>query len=127
MLVEPSPPHRPPPARGLLLYNQPVLPARPPDAESEHEGLYTLEQVEKALAGADHSVRRLGLSRDPGRLVPRLRQERPDVVFNLFEGLADHYETEAHVAGVLDWLRIPYTGSPYAALCMARNKALTKH
>src|SRR5579871_1628389 len=70
---------------------------------------------------------RLGVCRDPNKLVAGLRRERPDVVFNLFEGLADHSETEAHAAGILDWLGLPYTGSPYLTLCLARNKHLTKH
>jgi D-alanine-D-alanine ligase len=127
MLSELSPADGPRPARVLVLYNEPVLPAGHPDAESEHEVLGTVAEVAKALAGAGHAVRRLGVGRDPGPLLTGLRRERPDVVFNLFEGLADHYETEAHVAGLLDWLGIPYTGCPFAALAVARNKPLTKH
>ncbi len=49
------------------------------------------------------------------------------MVFNLFEGLADFGSTEAHVAGLLEWLGIPFTGSPYQTLCLARSKHLTKH
>jgi D-alanine-D-alanine ligase len=114
-------------ARVLILYNEPVLPADHPDAESEHEILYTVAQVEKELADAGHEVRRLGVCRDPGKLIAGLRRERPDVVFNLFEGLADQSETEPHAAGLLDWFGVPYTGSPYLTLCMARNKHLTKY
>jgi D-alanine-D-alanine ligase len=75
--------------RVLLLYNEPVLPLDHPDAESEHEILYTVEAVEQALAGAGFTARRLGVGRDPEVLISGLRSERPDVVFNLFEGLAD--------------------------------------
>jgi D-alanine-D-alanine ligase len=113
-------------ARVSILYNEPVLPTDHPDAESEHEILDTVEQVEKALVEAGHDVRRLGVCRDPGKLIAGLRRERPDVVFNLFEGLADKSETEPHAAGILDWLGVPYTGSPYLTLCLARNKHLTK-
>jgi len=59
-------------------------------------------------------------------LIDRLRRERPDVVFNLFEGLADHNDTEAHVAGLLEWMGVPFTGCPYQTLCLARTKDLTK-
>jgi D-alanine-D-alanine ligase len=114
-------------ARVLILYNEPVLPADHPDAESEHEIHYTVEQVEKVLADAGHDVRRLAVCRDPGKLTSGLRRERPDVVFNLFEGLADQSATEPHAAGILDWLGVPYTGSPYLTLCLARNKHLTKY
>jgi D-alanine-D-alanine ligase len=47
-------------------------------------------------------------------------------VFNLFEGLADQYGTEAFAAGLLEWLGIPYTGCPYQTLCVARDKPWTK-
>ena len=56
---------------------------------------------------------RLGVCRDPGALLAGLRRDRPDVVFNLFEGLADQYGTEAYAAGLLEWLGIPFTGCPF--------------
>jgi D-alanine-D-alanine ligase len=113
--------------RVLILHNEPVLPADHPDAESEHEILYTTQVVQQTLAEAGYEVCTLGVSRDPGVLLAGLRQHRPDVVFNLFEGLADSSETEAHVAGLLEWLGVPFTGSPYQTLCLARSKHLTKH
>jgi D-alanine-D-alanine ligase len=115
------------PVRVLVLYNEPVLDVDHPDAVSEHEILDTVAAVENGLAAAGYDVRRLGVSRDPGSLAAGLRQHRPDVVFNLFEGLADHGDTEAHVAGLLEWFGVPFTGSPYQALCLARSKHLTKH
>jgi D-alanine-D-alanine ligase len=60
-----------------------------------------------------------------------LRHEAPDVVFNLFEGVTvgacPEAVTEAAVAGLLEWLGVPFTGSPAAALALARDKARTKH
>src|SRR5436189_7190 len=101
------------PSRVLILFNEPVLPADHPDAESEHEVLYTVAEVEKPLLRAGFDVSRLGVRRDPTALLARVKKRRPDVVFNLFEGLADHGDTEAHVAGLLEWLGLPYTGCPY--------------
>jgi D-alanine-D-alanine ligase len=113
--------------RVLVLYNEPVLPPSHPDAESEHEILFTVDTVAGYLTDAGYEVDRLGGSRDPGALLAGLNRSRPDVVFNLFEGLADHYGTEAHAAGLLEWLGIPYTGCPYRTLCVAGDKAWTKH
>jgi D-alanine-D-alanine ligase len=110
-----------------ILYNEPVLPPDHPDAESEHEILYTVDQVAGHLKAVGFDVVPLGVGRDPAALLAGLQRDRPDVVFNLFEGLADHYGTEAHAAGLLEWLGIPYTGCPYHALCLARSKHLTKH
>lgn len=113
--------------RVLILYNEPVLPTDHPDAESEHEILYTTSEVARELRESGYDVSLLGVQRDPLKLLAGIREHQPDVVFNLFEGLADFNETEAHVAGLLEWLRIPYTGCPFQSICMARNKHLTKH
>src|SRR5947209_7989803 len=116
-----------PSAKVLILYNQPVLPEDHPDAVSEHEILYTADAVHQHLSRAGYDVARLGVSHDPAALVSGLRGQRPDVVFNLFEGTADHGQTEAYAAGALQWLGIPFTGSPFETLALARNKHLTKH
>ncbi|MHB1425536.1 MAG: D-alanine--D-alanine ligase family protein [Gemmataceae bacterium] len=113
--------------RVLVLHNQPILPQDHPDADSEHEILFTTEFVRRTLTEAGYDVGTLGVSRDPAVLIEGLRDLCPDVVFNLFEGLADFGDTEAHVAGLLEWLEIPYTGCPYQTLCLARGKHLTKH
>jgi D-alanine-D-alanine ligase len=111
----------------LVLYNQPVLLPEHPDADSEHEILETADVVCGHLRDAGFEVSRLGVERDPEVLLHGLKERRPDVVFNLFEGLADHGETEAIAAGLLEWLRIPYTGCPFPTLVLARDKARTKH
>jgi D-alanine-D-alanine ligase len=112
--------------RVLVLYNEPVLPADHPDADSEHEILFTVDAVAGPLADAGFEVSRLGVSRDPAALLAGLRRAKPDVVFNLFEGLADQYGTEAYAAGLLEWLGLPYTGCPFQTLCIARDKPWTK-
>lgn len=112
--------------RVLILYNEPVLPADHPDADSEHEILWTADVVGKNLVEAGFEVSRLGTSHDPDLLVSGLCRHRPDVVFNLFEGTADDATNESCVAGILEWLGIPFTGSPAHTLCLARNKHLAK-
>ncbi len=115
------------PAKVLILYNEPVLPESHPDAASEHEILWTADAVSKALVQGGYEVSRLGASRDPSVLVNGICRERPDVVFNLFEGTADDASNESSVASILEWIGIPFTGSPAHTLCLARNKHLTKH
>jgi D-alanine-D-alanine ligase len=116
-----------PPARVLVLYNEPVLPPDHPDADSEHEIVHTVDVVSHSLTAAGFMVSRLGAGRYPAALLAGLRDHRPDVVFNLFEGMADHGHTEATVAGLLEWLGLPFTGCPSHPLCLARNKPLAKH
>src|SRR6266849_4297011 len=119
------------PPRVLVLYNEPVLPLDHPDAESERNILDQADFVQDALAAAGFPVSRLGAGPDPTTLASRVRRKRPDVVFNLFEGLTVEGCTEAAVeaaaAGLLEWLGVPFTGSPAAALALARDKGRTKH
>ena len=127
MIADTPVPDRPSSLRVVILYNEPILAEEHPDADSEHEIYFTTEFVQQTLIEAGYDISMLGVSRDPAVLLDGLRDLRPDVVFNLFEGLADFGETEAHAAGILEWLEIPYTGCPYQTLCLARGKHLTKH
>src|SRR5260370_2133983 len=112
--------------RVVILFNEPILPLDHPDADSEHEILDTVDVVHRRLAAAGYEVKRLAIARAPAVLITGLQKLRPDVVFNLFEGLADFGNTEAFVAAILEWLGVPFTGSPYQTLCLARSKPLTK-
>jgi D-alanine-D-alanine ligase len=116
-----------PPPQVVILHNEPVLPAHHPEALSEHEILETVAVAHNTLTGAGFAVARLGVGSEPNTLVDGLSSLAPDVVFNMFEGLANRGDTEATAAGLLDWLGIPYTGSPFATLSLARSKHLTKH
>jgi D-alanine-D-alanine ligase len=115
------------PIQVVILYNEPVLAADHPDVVSEHEILETVAAVGKILSEAGFEVAQLGVDHEPRVLLEGLCSHQPDVVFNLFEGLADRSGTEAHVAGMLEWLGIPFTGSPSPSLCLAHSKHLTKH
>jgi D-alanine-D-alanine ligase len=112
--------------RILIIHNDPVLPTDHPDAYSEHEILETVGHVERVLLEGGYNVRRLAIGRDPNPLLTALQNDRPDVVFNLFEGLADWGDTEIYCIGLLEWLRVPFTGCPLKATCLSRDKPLTK-
>jgi D-alanine-D-alanine ligase len=114
------------PTRVLILYNKPTLPAQHPDAESEHEIVHTVEAVAQELGDAGFEVMRLGATNDLGELIDQLRRLAPDVTFNLFEGFPDDTASEGTVAGILEWLGIPFTGCPSLAIHLARGKHLAK-
>jgi D-alanine-D-alanine ligase len=113
--------------RVLIVYNQPVLPADHPDAPSESDVLESVAEVEKVLPPAEFEVARLGYARDPRVLIRKVRAWKPDAVFNLFEGEADRTATEVYHAAVLEWLGVPFTGCPSAALALGRDKVRTKY
>jgi D-alanine-D-alanine ligase len=55
-----------------------------------------------------------------------LNKNKPDVVFNFVEIYKDRADLEMYFAGLLELLRIPYTGAPPLALGTCQNKMLTK-
>ena len=112
--------------RVLLLYNQPVLPDGHPDAESERDVLDTVESIHGILSAGGFRVEQFGVGLELQPLLKRLREDPPDAVFNLFEGLANRPFTETVVAGILEWFEIPFTGSPSEGLTLARNKVRAK-
>lgn len=110
----------------LLLYNEPLLPADHPDAESEHTIVGIAESLSSILRKHGFRTSLFGLGQDPTELWNALRSRQPDLIFNLFEGNLGNTDTESYVAGLLEWSGIPFTGSPYQALSVARSKELAK-
>lgn len=60
-------------------------------------------------------------------VITELRRLKPRLVFNLTECVDGDRGMDAAIAGLLDLLRIPYTGSGLTGLRLARDKALSKH
>ncbi|MBI3411827.1 MAG: D-alanine--D-alanine ligase [Planctomycetes bacterium] len=111
----------------LMLHNYPTLPLDHPDAASEHSVVEIAQTLGRILEeDAGFRTTSLGLKQDPTYLWAELKRRKPAVVFNLFEGNPDNPETEAYVAGLLQWKGIPFTGSPLRTLALARAKHLTK-
>jgi D-alanine-D-alanine ligase len=116
-----------PSPRILVLFNEPVLPPDHPDAASERDILDTVNSVARTLRRAGFRVGRLGVGNDLTALADGLEEHCPDAVFNLFEGLSNRPFTESVVAGMLEWLNVPFTGCPSDTLTLARDKQRTKH
>jgi D-alanine-D-alanine ligase len=112
--------------RVTVLFNQPVLSCQHPEADSELWVATAVDDITRILTAAGIHVSRLGAGRDLIALRRQLTVTRADVVFNLFEGLADCPETEIEVASLLEELHVRFTGSGSQALRCGLNKPLTK-
>ena len=88
-------------------------------AEWDDEG--TIAAVEAALAEAGEVIRLEATEDFPFRL----REARPDIVFNLAEGLRGA-NREAHVPSFCEFWGIPYTGSDPMSLSIGLDKGRTK-
>ncbi|MCL6504564.1 MAG: hypothetical protein K6T86_17940, partial [Pirellulales bacterium] len=110
----------------LVLYNQPLLEANQADAAAEHGVLDAVRAAQQALVRHGHSVRSLAL-RPPGlELAQSLAACPAEVVLNLCEGFGPSGDGEAHIAGLLELLGIPFTGSRLPCLALVRDKTRTK-
>lgn len=91
------------------------------DAFAEWDSPETIEAVERALSGLGEVIR---LEATPD-FPQRLRDARPDLVFNMAEGLTGQ-NREAHVPAICEFYGIPYSGSDPFTLSLCLHKARTK-
>ena len=88
--------------------------------------LESVEAVEAALAILGHSSQRMAVGPDPVALSVELRGTKADVLVNLFEGHHGTGAGESQVAGLLELIGVPFTGTGSEGLALVRDKARTK-
>ncbi len=85
-----------------------------------------LGQIEAALADGGHTTRRIMVDKTVEPVVAGLREDPPDLVFNLAESFGGKSALESNVAALLNLMGLRYTGSSPAGLIQAGDKTLTK-
>jgi D-alanine-D-alanine ligase len=92
----------------------------------DQDVLVQAEAVSAALRQLGHDCVRFGCGLDLAAARDRLRELRPDLVFNLVESIEED-DGLAHVLpAVLDALGVPYTGNTAAATFLTTHKLLAK-
>ncbi len=91
------------------------------DIYAEWDSAETIDAVAAALAPLGDVIR---LEADES-FPERLRAERPDIVFNIAEGLYGA-NREAHVPAICEFFDIPYSGSDPFTLSLCLQKGRTK-
>jgi D-alanine-D-alanine ligase len=85
-----------------------------------------VDAVERACVELGWEPRRVGVGRDLGATVELLENPRPDVVFQMVESVDGDARLEAAMASLLEWLELPYTGSPPLAVTLALHKPFAR-
>jgi len=93
-----------------------------PDMEAEYDSMETILAIKNALEGGNCHVELLEASEE---LPLRLMKHDIDIVFNIAEGIQGRGR-EAEIPAIMNFYKIPYTGSDETTLCLALDKALTK-
>lgn len=112
--------------RIALLYNLKkhvsLSPDAPEDALAEYDSEETVQSIRDALESGGHEV--IPLEGDE-TLLDTIRQVKPDICFNICEGLRGDAR-ESQVPALLEMLGIPYTGSKVLAHAISLDKAMSK-
>jgi D-alanine-D-alanine ligase len=95
--------------------------ADPGDEFAEWDSAETIDAVARALAACGEVIRLEATEDFP----ERLRAARPDIVFNIAEGLRG-MNREAHVPAICEFFGIPYSASDPFTLSLCLDKARTK-
>ncbi len=101
---------------------KPLPPDVPPDAGADFDYIETVNSIRAAIESDGHQTVFIPADRD---LPYALREVRPDICFNIAEGLGGDAR-EAQTPALLEMLRIPYTGSRVLTNAIALDKTLTK-
>jgi len=94
----------------------------PPDAFADFDHIETIDSIRAALETDGHETVFIQADAD---LPYVLKEERPDICFNIAEGLGGDAR-EAQIPALLEMLKIPYTGSRVLTNGISLDKTLTK-
>ncbi len=92
------------------------------DLEAEYDSIDTVLAIKNALEQSNCKVELLEADAD---LFRKLQETKVDLVFNFAEGIYGRGR-EAQVPAILNFLKIPFTGSDETTLSIALDKALCK-
>jgi D-alanine-D-alanine ligase len=128
--AEKPPDPRPRPARpwrvavlaNIKEHDKPLPPDVPSDAGADYDYIETIDHIRAAIETDGHQT--VFIPAD-SNLPWALREARPDICFNIAEGLGGECR-EAQVPALLEMFKIPYTGSRVLANAISLDKNLTK-
>lgn len=113
----------------LLLFSSPYNKPRGYDYKEEFadpDNMYTENDVFRALKANGYEVSLLGLHNTVSPLFEEIKENRPDVIFNLVEVFDGKTHLEKNMAALLEMLEIPYTGATSDNIFICNNKGLNK-
>jgi D-alanine-D-alanine ligase len=111
-----------PPRVGLTYNLKKNVTSIAPDSEAEYDNIDTVLAIKDALEAGGYSLQLMEANES---LPALLAQHSVDIVFNIAEGIQGRGR-EAEVPAILNFYRIPFTGSDETTLCIALDKAVTK-
>ncbi|MBF0523219.1 MAG: hypothetical protein HQL24_09215 [Candidatus Omnitrophica bacterium] len=93
---------------------------------ADPDNMYTENDVHQALLANGYDVSLLGIYNDVSLLLEEIKENRPDLIFNMAEVFNDRSYYEKNMAALLEMINIPYTGATSENIFICNNKGLTK-
>ena len=109
-----------------VLVDDAEIPADDSDFLTPPEDSSTEYHVIGALRFLGHNVSILGAVEDIEVMVVKLKEQNPDIIFNLTEHLGGNRRFDKNIAALLEMLEIPFTGAGSTGLLLSRDKRLCK-
>jgi len=106
----------------LILYNKISGDATP----DELDVLEQVNIVSNSLKELKYKVKTLEFDMNIEKVIKNIKKIAPDIVFNLVESVYNRGEFAYLATSILNYLGIPYTGSPLIPMFHCSNKLLTK-
>jgi D-alanine-D-alanine ligase len=103
-----------------------VLHSLPEPGEGRLAAEFDLSDAVRGLADALPGAAVVGVRGQPGEVMSIVAGHAPDVVFNAVEAPLGRPDREAHVAALLEWMGVRFTGSSSETLALCRRKDHTR-
>ena len=102
------------------------IPSEDPDFLTAADQQSTEYHVIGTLRSLGHNVSVLGSMENIEETIVQLKEQHPDLVFNLTEHLGGDRRNDKNIAALLEMLEIPFTGAGSTGLLLSRDKRLCK-
>ena len=109
-----------------VLVDEAEIPGGDPDFLVVPEEPTTEYHVIGALRALGHNVSILGAVKNVEAMFAGLKEQKPDLVFNLVEHLGGDRRFDKSIAALLEMAEIPFTGASSTGLLLSRDKRLCK-
>jgi len=110
----------------LVLVDYATVPEDDPEFQDPTGKAITEYHVIEAVRHLGHQVSVLGVFDNLDEIIRHLKENKPDLVFNLTEQYCGERLWDKNIAGVLDMMQVPYTGAGPMGLMVCRDKRLCK-
>jgi len=85
-----------------------------------------VDQIKKVLLTLGYNVVLLPINQSIERITNGIKEEKPDLIFNLCETFRNNDKFEFNVTALLEMMSIPFTGSRSGSLFLSNDKYISK-